>query len=269
MQDADINNWSFWSTLSPELSAPAQTASAAPAPLTIDPAALAAASASMDLDGYLQLAPVFTPTELRPVLDTLFKLQSVNLPPVFIYVYTQPWHIFQRLRPLISHFLGDHFSLLPNFWAWHIPAIQGASGWQRHRDYEGETRFESPDGGQSLMSLSLWLPLTDATSDNGCMHIHPRSWGKYQDTVTGRALPAKAGSVLGWTQDLYHWSGDVQAGATSPRISLSLEFQNSAFAPMADQLLDIDAPPSFEERLALVRQQIPKYRHMTEPPSPV
>ena len=76
------------------------------------------------------------------------------------------------------------------------------------------------------------------------------------------ALPAKAGSVLGWSQDLYHWSAYVPANAKEPRISLSLEFQNPAFAQLAEPLLDIGRPPPFKDRLSLILRQFEKYKHM-------
>lgn len=266
MSDADeveMENWSFWSALAPELAQPKRNWNSSPVALSLS--VYSAASTSMEVDGFLQMDPVFSPSEMGPIRDAIMKLESVGLPPVFIYIYEQPWMLFHRLRPLISHFLGDHFSLLPNFWAWHIPTVEGTSGWPRHRDCEGETRFENTDGSQTLMSMSLWLPLSDATVDNGCMHVLPRSWGASDDHQKGLPLPAQAGSVLGWAQDLEHWSGQVKGCATSPRISLSLEFQNAAFAPMAQPLLDLDAPPPFEQRLALIRQQIPKYSHLENP----
>ena len=162
--------------------------------------------------------------------------------------------------------------MLPNFWAWHIPTNEGASGWPAHRDCSGQTRFQNSDTGDTLMSLSLWVPLTDVTADNACMSVLPRSHElRYDPPLTdpekinpddGIPLPAKAGSVLGWSQDLYHWSGRMTENAKTPRVSLSLEFQNPAFAPMAEPLLDIRTPPSFEDRLQLIADQIPKYQHM-------
>ena len=76
------------------------------------------------------------------------------------------------------------------------------------------------------------------------------------------SLPAKAGSVLGWSQDLYHWSRHVTSNTVTPRVSLSLEFQNPAFAPLVEPLLNIAKPPFFKERLTLVFSQFNKYKDM-------
>jgi len=229
-------------------------------------------------NGYLHLQPVFDADELGALREGIVALGQVGLPPVFIYLYDQPFALFARLHHLIGHFLGSRFALLPNFWAWNIPLRQGARGWPAHQDCQAQTRFPSGDGGDVLMSLSLWIPLTDATLDNGCMSVLPRSNEHHYELPLddpaciraehGVALPAKAGSVLGWPQDLYHWSNPVTENASKkvmePRLSLSLEFQNPAFDPLVAPLLDVAHPPSFETRLELVRQQFPKYQHMED-----
>ncbi len=267
---ADFEQVSFWAQLAPELSLNNRKP---PAPcVEIGADVIAQAAAFMAAEGYFQLPPAFEATEIAAVRNAVTALVDAGLPPVFIYMYDQPWALFDRLRPLIAHFLGDQFALLPNFWAWHIPTTQGASGWSAHRDCSAETRFVSLDAGATLMSLSLWVPLSDATADNGCMVVLPKSAERaYDPPITepeqipaqdGVLLPARAGAVLGWAQDVYHWSAHVTGKAQTPRISLSLEFQNPAFAPLAEPLLDTGQPPPFDERLALIRAQIPKYRHM-------
>ena len=104
------------------------------------------------------------------------------------------------------------------------------------------------------------------------MYVLPRSFERcYARNVTKpkdvnlqdvRALPASPGAVMGWRQDLYHWGGRASKHATEPRISLSLEFQNAAFDPLAEQLLELDRPPEFLQRLELIASQFEKYKHM-------
>ena len=120
--------------------------------------------------------------------------------------------------------------------------------------------------------MSFWVPLTDATIENGCMAILPKSREiLYDAPITNPNqikpsdainLPAKSGSVLGWSQDLYHWSRHVTTNSVTPRVSLSLEFQNPAFAPLIRPLLNIAHPPLFKERLDLVFSQFEKYKDM-------
>ncbi len=260
----------FWRELAPQMSV--QSPVIADDTIKLSRKTLDSLSASMGKDGFLQLAPVLDMVEIALVRGAILALQKAGLPPVFIYMFDQPWALFHRLRPLVSHFLGVNYALLPNFWAWHIPTVEKSSGWPIHCDCNGQTRFENPTLGQTLMSLSVWIALTDATLDNGCMYVLPRTNERFYpapiDTSTGidsahrLALPVAAGSVLAWTQDLYHWSGQVTARAECPRISLSLEFQNPAFEPLAHPLLDLSAPPAFLNRLSLVLRQFEKYKHM-------
>ncbi len=230
------------------------------------------ASDMLGRDGYFQLPPQFDEQVLNPLRDAIKALAHIGIPPVYIYLYDQPWAIFADLRQLISNFLGDDFVLLPNFWAWNISSVEGARGWPPHQDCAARTRFPDGAGGDVLLSLSLWVPLSDATLKNGCMAVLPRLYEHYYNMPLDDpgiikpehsiALPAKAGSVLGWTQDLYHWSNRVTVDGENPRLSLSFEFQNRAFEPLAEPLLDVTCPPSFETRLELISKQFEKYQHM-------
>ena len=226
----------------------------------------------MEQDGYFNLPPLLDKSKISAILEGILSLTEEGIPPVFIYIYDQPWALFDQLRPIIQLFLGDKFSLLPNFWAWYIPPIKGSTGWPIHTDCNAKTRFESKDGGTTLMSMSLWVPLTDATIENGCIAVLPKSREiLYDQTITDTSqirskdavtLPANSGSVLGWSQDLYHWSRHATSNKITPRVSLSLEFQNPAFAPLLEPLLDIAQPPPFEERLSIILSQFEKYKDM-------
>lgn len=221
-------------------------------------------------EGYLNLQPVFTRGELQALVDGMGALKKASISPVYVYLYDQPWALFEKLRQLITHFLGEDYVLLPNLWAWHLWQV-GNTGWPPHRDCDSQTVFEIGDD-TMLMSLSLWIPLTDVTEDNGCMYVIPRSReGDIPDpqnlAINGlkslaTPLPAKAGSVLGWPQDLVHWGGDYKDTAMGPRISLSFEFQNASFEPLAKPVLDTRHPPDFDHRLKLINQQFEKYKHI-------
>jgi hypothetical protein len=219
-------------------------------------------------EGYFLIHDVLPQDELAKLRFGIETLVANGFSPSLIYLYDEAWDVFRRLRPLLTHFLGDRVALLPHFWAWHVDPRKAGSGWPPHRDYQGESVI----GDDMLISLSLWVPLSNATPDNGCMHVLPRNFEKeYAAPVSGpgdiflqdiRALPARPGDVMGWRQDLYHWGGRASPHAIEPRISLSLEFQNAAFDPLADELLGLDTPPKFLQRLGLIAAQFDKYRHM-------
>jgi hypothetical protein len=237
----ELHSVVFWQRLAPQLSINEHFE--ATLPIALPNYVLQYLSRSMEKDSYFYLPPLLDKSETDAIRDAILSLIKEGLPPVFVYIYDQPWALFDQLRPIMHLFLGAKFSLLPNFWAWHIPPVKGSSGWSAHTDCSATTRFESTDGGTTFMSMSLWVPLTDATMKNGCM-------------------ATKSGSVLGWSQDLYHWSRHVTSNSTTPRVSLSLEFQNPAFSPLRDPLLDIAQPPTFKERLALILSQFEKYKDM-------
>jgi len=221
-------------------------------------------------DGYLNLAPQFDAIEINTLISGLEALKNHNIPPVFIYVFDQPWALFEKLRHLVQHFLGQEYALLPNFWAWHLTET-GQTGWPPHRDCDAETVFDIGSD-KMLMSLSLWIPLNDVDEDNGCMYVIGRQQEEQlskdikleKQALRPYATPlsANAGSVLGWPQDLVHWGGEFTEKAKSPRMSLSFEFQNSSFDPLIAPFLDTGKPPAFEERLILLKAQFEKYRHI-------
>lgn len=266
----DLNKSDYWKTLNPGLAIDGPNKGTAE--IFINDSDLTRIADGVLDQGYIYEPPLISADIIAPLHDGIIALEAAGYPPVFIYLYDEAWQIFAKLSPLIRQFLGDSFRLLPNFWAWNLPLKEGASGWPAHVDCQAETRFKIGVGEEILMSLSLWIPLTDATVDNGCMHVLPRPQEeRYDPPITdpenikngdARALPAKTGSVLGWPQDLWHWGGSVTGKATHQRMSLSLEFQNPAFDPLAEPLLDIANPPPFAERLGLIREQFSKYAHM-------
>tara|TARA_R110002111_G_scaffold63952_2_gene105377 strand:+ start:328 stop:1161 length:834 start_codon:yes stop_codon:yes gene_type:complete len=259
-------NQEEWQTLAPRLTigAPCEVTE-----LPLSDEMLGEISGHFWQKGYFNIPSLLNETETAPVRDAMYALDAADIPPVYIFLYDQPWWLFVRLNRLVQHFLGEKFAVLPNLWAWHLKA-EGARGWPPHRDCDADTVFgEGADA--VLMSLSLWVPLTDTDEANGCMYVLPKSGdGEVEvvllpdklDLLSARALPARAGSVLGWPQDLYHWGGRYSATAQNPRLSLSLEFQNCSFHPLAEPLINAAQLPSFEERLALIGSQFRKYRHI-------
>jgi ectoine hydroxylase-related dioxygenase (phytanoyl-CoA dioxygenase family) len=154
-------------------------------------------------------------------------------------------------------------------WAWRIGP--GARGWPPHRDRHRLLR--ALDG--TLACVTVWIALTDATPANGCMYCVPSYWDyEYESERPGnvvaseqhlRALPAKAGAVLGWTHALLHWGGAC-APDQPPRVAASFEMIRTEVAARA-QIAGTRAPgaiPTRVEREAIVEAQIAQYRHFEE-----
>lgn len=272
MQGADLavlQDLSYWQQLVPDLTItegrlPEITA------IAFDSNRLDRISERLHHDGYIYEPPTVDPVLIARLRAGMRQIVAAGWPAAFIYVYDEPWQVFRSLGSMLGHFLGDDFALLPHFWAWHIdPDPNGeTAGWPAHVDYPGECAFFD----DYLVSLSLWVPLTHATPENGCMNILPLSRQKRYDPPVSepshikvedvRCLPAQAGSVLGWRQDLWHWSGRSSRYAQDPRMALSLEFQNRAFDPLCPPLFDIAEPPVPADRIRYICGQFAKYDHM-------
>jgi hypothetical protein len=116
--------------------------------------------------------------------------------------------------------------------------------------------------------VNLWITLADATPTNSCMYVLPapqdpgyRSGAR--DTAFDRsqlqdvrALPAPAGSVLGWTTHLMHWGSRSSPDATEPRISATAYVQRADRPPASSAIMDFRDPVPFEQRLAWIAASI-------------
>ncbi|WP_025898118.1 phytanoyl-CoA dioxygenase family protein [Sneathiella glossodoripedis] len=239
--------------------------------LSFDENELEQIAAGLHQRGYFSVPGRFERQEIAPILNGMRCLKDHSIPPVYIYLYDQPWFLFEKLKTLLSYILGEQYALLPNFWAWHLTSA-GEQGWPIHRDCDAQTVFDMGED-RLLMSLSLWIPLTDVDEQNGCMHVveYPKEKALQKAGIEAEdmlkaatALPAPAGSVLGWPQDVLHFGGTYTEQAQNERASLSFEFQNTAFDPLATPLLDTSSPPPFEQRLELLSLQIEKYKHINQ-----
>ena len=108
-------------------------------------------------------------------------------------------------------------------------SIPGGNFSLPHRDYPASEAWNASSDAPNL--VSAWIPLTDATTDNGCVYVLPRradaTWldASHPDHLApatreegggaslrfdvARAVPmiAKAGSVCAWAGQTVHWGG--------------------------------------------------------------
>src|SRR5262249_5447257 len=153
------------------------------------------------------------------------------------------WLLYHKLKHVLAHLLGADFKVRPDFWAWYLNPSKSESGWPPHRD--GDPDGLLPDGRSK--SLTIWIPLTDSTPLNGCMYVVPRdrdpTYNTFQrdewrhELADVRALPAAAGSVLGWNTEVLHWGSHSAPRARQPRISVALEFQRADVPPFNQPLM--------------------------------
>jgi len=122
-----------------------------------------------------------------------------------------------------------------------------------HCDDEEEDDDDDEHHPKSPAVLNVWIPLNDATTENGCMYVVPREFdadfartdghhahmnpatevqrgvsSKIHFPLHGvRALPAPAGSLIAWYGNTIHWGSSCSKYAEDPRKSIALTFIRS------------------------------------------
>jgi hypothetical protein len=130
--------------------------------------------------------------------------------------------------------------------------------------------------------------LSDATVDNSCIYLIPQdrvfsaglndflSRNHVTPNELGcllwatKALPAAAGSLLGWNGEIVHW-GSIARDSDHPRISVTFDFVSAgAEAGPDERLLDPICRFSFSQRIRLICEAISGYDHpIREPLNPI
>jgi hypothetical protein len=259
-------NASYWRRLNPSLTVGGRQ-DAGPRKKQVYATDGQALGARFREDGYLQLPPLLAPAQRTSMASAVSSLKDAGWPPVFAFVYDEFWAVWRlpSITALLRDRLGPSACMRARVWAYYVHPVRRARGWPPHAESYG------------ARGVSVWIALTDATLDNGCMYVLPKDlvggdvaigdlFGRESislETATrllhcARALPAAAGSVLLWDFDVIHW-GSVVQDASAPRISISAEFLPSiddAAAGEHDLVRPLGAVPSFRDRLRIIAANI-------------
>jgi hypothetical protein len=220
--------------------------------------------------GYARLGSVLGAAEAAALASLVSATVEAGWPAVFVLMHPGPWDVLRRFEPLLSSVLGQGYELLRAAWAWHLAPGAQSRGWPPHRDHPDSKTTD--DGGPPF--VTVWIALSDAHAENGCMYVLPRPFDPYyatnperfdvHDVQSARALPAAAGTALAWTDRALHWGGRSSRHAASPRISMAFEFARTTPPSVrARDVIDRSRVPSPEERLQIIAQQIAQYEHMS------
>ncbi|GEM_PF-561205 len=214
-------------------------------------------------EGYLHIRQPGFDAPLDRIQDAMARIVDAGMPAAFVGVYDEVWSIAAQMQALIGGLLGAECALNPDFWAGY--ADQGDNGQTARRKRPGSSlnRDRSPN------SLSVWVPVTDATPDNGCPYLVPanqdRNYAKPDPERADsrlqsiKAIPAGAGDMIVTSGETYHWRGRTSRYNTDgPLMSLSWEFQSKALAPFDGHLVDSYPLVPFETRLGLLARQMPR-----------
>lgn len=222
------------------------------------------------VEGYVQGSNANWGVDLDAMANLVRSLTDANLSAVFAFVYDEFWLPFMRLHSVYSNLLGGQYYLLPEFWVWNVDPKRGDAGWEPHRDKDRDALFE--DG--SPKSLTTWIPLSSATTMNGCMYLVPAmldpTYGKENESEwefelpSIRALPGNVGDFFIWNGAVLHWGSRTSLRAPESRVSMAFEFQRADVAPYNEPLINPLSSLDFELRLKVIAKQILQYSHMYE-----
>jgi len=270
---------------------------------TVTPASATAAAHRLDEQGHCVLEDVdWKPrVAFQAFAEGVKRIKAAGWPATFLLLYDQPWQIVDALFALIGPLLADSaddLELETDIFVWALEKRMSDGQYvngnfaQPHRDSSYD---DSVDEHGRPIKLSVWVPLVDATLDNGCMYVLPSNCDPLFDkpehpehmcAATSRKgeltcgfplhhvrpLPARAGSVLCWMGNLIHWGSSCSphASVEQPRISMALTLRRRAFhsdekvatltgrAPMARPLL---RDMGLSNRLSVVGKSLIMYYH--------
>lgn len=228
-------------------------------------------------DGFFVTPPVVSEEVLQGALSAISVVERAGWPPVFAFVYDALWRAL-RAPPLVSvveALLGEGARQLPGVWVHRVAPVAGARGWGPHVDVPGPAH-KMPDGAPSR--LTAWLALTDASLDNGCLHVVPAPFAgeiaaRFHEAEQAdmndvirllhgvRALPVTAGCLIAWRFDVLHWGGVSTGEASAARVSLSFELAHEDAPPSLDEEPSFLLRDSvgFRERLAVIGRGLLAY----------
>ena len=266
MKTEDIRNPESWLARAPGLHIGGDEVSRVVRPFQPSDSQLADLDGRLRDDGYFQLAHDFG-LDLALMADTVRGFSRAGISPVFCFLFDEFWAPFHALDAMYGDLLGP-YGFLPDFWIWNVDPAKGEAGWAPHRD---RGRIALRDDGRPV-SLTTWIPLSDATPLNSCMYIVPAhadpTYGTPHENESRfelpaiRALPVKPGEILVWNQAVLHWGSRSSRLATEPRISMAFEFQANDSKPFNTPVLPPGKPLPFELRLRMIAKQVLQYRHM-------
>lgn len=266
MEVAHFTSPEFWKSFAPALHLGDPELPAKATPLDVSPDQRDQQAALMKEEGYFQGTAEWA-LDIAVMAATVRALAGANLPPVAAFVYDEFWIPFFKLHSVLSGLLGE-YRMLPDCWIWNVDPEKGDAGWRPHRDRDRQTLLE--DG--LPKSLTVWIPLSDATPLNGCLYIVPalhdptygaeneKEWKFEYSSI--RALPASPGDYFIWNQAVVHWGGKSSPRAKQSRVSMSFEFQRADAAPFNNPLMQPMSILPFDARIRLIAKQILQYRHM-------
>jgi ectoine hydroxylase-related dioxygenase (phytanoyl-CoA dioxygenase family) len=269
---AQAQDPAYWKSLNPSLSINSECLGDRIETNLPGPEAQADLQEEFGRKGYFQIDSVLSEANAERLKTGMEIVKDAGWHPVFSFVYDQFWLPVRTplLESVLSAILGAGYKQSCYLWAHYVCPLRGAHGWPPHVDYAGRRN-----------RVNVWLALSDATLDNGCMYLIPKDLTppgiaenflkiasfSFADVKTllqgGRALPVRTGAALGWGPEVIHWGSYHKGQHGNPRFSISMEFVGASERQKDDEppLLDTTKSlPTFEQRLYSIAQGILVYQ---------
>jgi hypothetical protein len=260
----------FWRSICPQLSISDNTLCSDKKPYAVALRDVQLVGQQIAEEGYFQVSPVVPREETKLIADAVHTVVNHGFPAPFVLVYDQVWQMLSRFDNLLSPILGALYDMTVDVWIYYIRSVnedpaesKEDSGWSPHRDGEPVISTLRGDGRPQL--LNVWIPFTDTTVKHSCMYVLPthldpnfpdnlKEYSVPRKSLQGiRALPAEAGSVLGWNEYALHWGSRSSRWADGPRISLTARFQSRDLDRSKKyRPLDPNSSFNFQARLATI-----------------
>jgi hypothetical protein len=266
----------YWRELNPRMTVYGSEPGEAAEKTGVDPSTVEGPLQMLSTYGYFKMPPIVSAPAIEKMRTCFEVTRAAGWHPSFVFIYDEFWRAFRgpALVRFLTGALGRGYGQLPYCWGHYV--LANSRGWRPH-----------VDGPSTFNKLTVWLPLNDVTLENGCIYVVPRNaeteqisdgfWSKKNfdaaDTLkllqNSKALPAAAGSYLGWSPNVIHW-GSTSGPLAPSRISISVEFASQPSNSLDDELPLLEAQPtaplpSLSSRLNLIAKAIESYEHFFDP----
>lgn len=239
----------------------------------------------LDREGFLVASPeiLLSVADLKELERVIRALKEKGWPPVFAFMFDDLWLLLDRVWDLMAPILGKDCILDPSVFLWALSPRKSAQKFQDpndksignnfglpHRDFSFSESFFT-NGDRKI--LNCWIPICDATLNNGCLYVLPKEFdevfdqpesSKHMRAATpcydqqhmtklsfdlqgARPLPCKAGSIISWEGNLIHWGSRCsQMAKETSRISIACTFRSGKGQTETHLTKHLNSPPPLD-----------------------
>ena len=156
-----------------------------PPELVLSEADLVAVVKLLEVEGYFCLPPHCMPWAsglMEKLALGVVQLMQCDWSPAFIAMFDEAWWVCNAIDAMMQKVTGGNRNNM-DFLAWYIDPGQSvadggagpAAGFAPHRDRQPRDIPASFKPGGEAKYLTCWLPFTDATPENSCLYMIPKS----------------------------------------------------------------------------------------------